>query len=105
MTGPLPTPDLNDFANYVVKPELARVAGAGRIEVLATDTREIEVVLDPAKLGATGISVSEVAEALKAQNQLVPVGRLAEGGQQHLSLASGLWTSPADIAAAPILVK
>ena len=105
MTGPLPTPDLNDFANYVVKPELARVPGAGRIEVLATDTREIEVVLDPDKLAATGIGVGDVVEALKAQNELVPVGRFAEGGQQHLSLASGLWTSPEDIAAAPILVK
>jgi len=105
MTGPLPTPDLNDFANYVVKPELARVPGAGRIEVLATDTREIEVVLDPDKLAATGIGVGDVVDALKAQNELVPVGRFAEGGQQHLSLASGLWTSPEDIAAAPILVK
>jgi hydrophobe/amphiphile efflux-1 (HAE1) family protein len=105
MSGPLPTPDLNDFANYVVKPELARVPGAGRIEVLASDTREIEVVLDPDKLAATGIGVGDVADALKAQNELVPVGRFAEGGQQHLSLASGLWTSLEDIAAAPILVK
>src|SRR5512147_1805302 len=39
MTGPLPTPDLNDFATYVVRPELARVPGAGQIEVLASDTR------------------------------------------------------------------
>ena len=105
MTGPLATADLNDYATYVVKPELARVPGAGRIEVLASDTREIEVVLDPTKLAATGLAVTDVADALKAENQLLPVGRFAQGGQQHLSLASGLWTSPADIAAAPIMVK
>jgi len=29
MTGNLPTADLNDLATYVVKPELARVPGAG----------------------------------------------------------------------------
>src|SRR3954465_12393998 len=105
MTGPLPTPDLNDYAKTVVKPELARVPGAGNIEVLASDTREIEVVLEPTKLAAAGLAVPDVADALKAQNQLLPVGRFPEAGQQHLSLASGLWSSTADIANAPLIVK
>ncbi len=43
LTGSLPTPDLYDYANFVVKPEIARVPGAGIIEVQASDTREIEV--------------------------------------------------------------
>ena len=105
MTGSLPTPDLNDFATYVVKPELARVPGAGRIEVLSSDSREIEVALDPTRLSAAGLSVVDVADALKAQNQLLPVGRFPQSGQQHLSLASGLWQSPEQIADAPVLVK
>jgi len=105
LTGPLATPELNDYATYIVRPELARVPGAGRIEVLATDTREIEVILDPARLAAAGLAVTDVAEALKAQNQLLPVGRFPQGGQTHLSLASGLWTSPDQIATAPVIVK
>ena len=105
MTGSLPTPDLNDFATYVVKPELARVPGVGRIEVLSSDSREIEVALDPTRLSAAGLSVVDVADALKAQNQLLPVGRFPQSGQQHLSLASGLWQSPEQIADAPVLIK
>jgi multidrug efflux pump subunit AcrB len=105
MTGSLPTPDLNDFATYVVKPELARVPGTGRIDVLSSDSREIEVVLDPTRLSAAGLSVVDVADALKAQNQLLPVGRFPQSGQQHLSLASGLWRSPEQIADAPVVVK
>jgi CzcA family heavy metal efflux pump len=105
LTGSVPTPELNDYAVYVIRPELARVPGAGHIETLASDTREIEIVLDPGKLAAAGLSVSDVARALRAQNQLEPVGRFAEAGQQHLALASGLWKSPEDIAAAPVLVK
>src|SRR5262245_52950250 len=73
MTGSVPTADLNDYATYVVKPEIARVPGAGVIEVLSSDTREIEVVLDPAKLTAANLSVSDVSDALKTQNTLVPV--------------------------------
>jgi CzcA family heavy metal efflux pump len=105
LTGGLPTAELNDYAVYVMKPALARVPGTGQIEVLSSDTREIEVVLDPLKLNAAGLTVSDVAEKLKAQNQLVPVGRFAESGLQHLALASGLWTNVSQITDAPILAK
>ena len=105
MTGNLPTADLNDLASYVVKPDLARVPGAGQIEVLASDSREVEVVLDPARLTAEGLTVTDVAEALRAQNLVQPVGRFEEGGQQHLALASGLWKNLDDIAQAPIVMK
>ena len=106
LTGTLPTADLNDYALYVIRPALARVPGAGHIEVLASDTREIEVILDPAKLTAAGLTVGDVADALKAQNQLQPVGRFAETGLQHLALASGLWTIVDQTSPhAPVLVK
>ena len=105
MTGSLPTADLFDYATYVVKPELARVPGAGTIEILASDTREIEVILDPAKMTAAGLTVVDVSDALNAENQLVPVGRFQQSGLQNLSLASGLWKNLDDIANAPILVK
>jgi len=105
LSGDLPTPELNDFALYVMRPALARVPGAGIIEVLASDTREIQVVLDPLKLTSAGLTVTDVSKALKAQNRLLPVGRFTESGQQNLSLASGLWTTVDQIAAAPVLVK
>ena len=105
MTGNLPTADLNDYATYVVRPELARVPGAGQIEVLASDSREIEVILDPARLTAANLTVRDVSDALRTQNQLQPVGRFNESGQQHLSLASGLWKNADQIADAPVLAK
>src|SRR3954471_12195353 len=105
LTGSLPTAELNDYALYVMRPALARVPGAGAIEVLSSDTREIEVVLDPLKLNSAGLTVSDVSEKLRSQNQLLPVGRFAESGQQHLALASGQWTSIEQIGASPIIVK
>jgi multidrug efflux pump subunit AcrB len=105
MTGALPTADLFDYATYVLKPELARVPGAGAIEVLASDTREIEVILDPSRMNAAGLTVVDVSDALNAQNTLLPVGRFQQSGLQHLALASGLWKNLDDIGNAPILVK
>src|SRR6185369_12250946 len=91
LTGALPTSDLYDYANFVVKPEIARVPGAGIIEVQASDTREVEVVLDPTRLAAAELTVVDVADALKAQNTVEPVGRLPESGHQNLMTAGGLW--------------
>ncbi|HTM31863.1 MAG TPA: efflux RND transporter permease subunit [Vicinamibacterales bacterium] len=104
LTGTLPTADLYDYANYVAKPEIARVPGAGLIDVQASDTREIEVILDPGRLAATGLTVVDVSDALKAQNAMLPVGRFQEGGLQHLTLANGLWTDPSQIADAPVKI-
>ncbi len=105
LTGPLPVADLHDYATTVVKPAIARVPGAGLTEVQASDTREIEVVLDPGRLAAASLTVVDVADALKAQNMVAPVGRLDEGGQQHLALASAVWTSVDQIAQAPVRVS
>jgi multidrug efflux pump subunit AcrB len=70
------------------------------IDVQASDTAEIEVILDPTRLAAGQLTVVDVADALKAQNTLLPVGRFQEGGLQHLTLATGLWKNTEQIAAA-----
>lgn len=105
LSGPISAAELYDYAFYVMRPRLARVAGAGQVSVSASDTREIEVVADPAKLLAAGLTVHDVAEKLKAANQLAPVGRYATGGVQQLVLASGLWPSIGDIAQTPVSVR
>ena len=54
LTGGLSSADLRDYGFYVMRPALARVPGVGRVEILSSDTREIEVIADPAKLVAAG---------------------------------------------------
>jgi CzcA family heavy metal efflux pump len=105
LTGPLPDADLRDYAFYVVRPALARVPGVGRLEVSASDEREIEVVADPARLMAARLTVQDVSEALRAANILAPVGRYNAAGRQHLVLASGLWASAAEIERTPVAVR
>ena len=105
LTGGLPTPDLNDYAFFVIRPAVARVPGVGRVEVAATDTREIEVVTDPDRLLAANLTVDDVVTALRAANRLAPVGRYAAAGLEHLVLASALWGSAADIGRTPVAVR
>jgi CzcA family heavy metal efflux pump len=105
LTGGLPTPDLNDYAFYVIRPAMARVQGVGRVEVSSSDAREIQVVAAPDRLLASGLTVDDVVTALRTSNRLAPVGRYAAGGLEHLVLASGLWSSAAEIARTPVAVR
>ena len=105
LTGPLSPADLYDYAFYVIRPALSRVAGVGHVGVLSSDTREIEVVVDPARLLAAQLTVDDVALALKSANLLQPVGHYPENGLQRLVVASGLWQSVDDIGDTPVLVK
>ena len=105
VTGGLSSADLRDYGFYVIRPALARVAGVGRIEVLSSDTREIEVITDPRKLVSAGLTVGDVAAALRAANTLAPVGRFTETGIQHLVLGSGLWDSISAIGETPVVVQ
>ena len=82
LSGGLQPADLYDYAFYVMRPAISRVAGVGNVAVLASDTREIEVIADPARLTAAGLKIGDVADALKAANQLQPVGRYNAGGLQ-----------------------
>jgi CzcA family heavy metal efflux pump len=105
LTGNLPGADLRDDAFFIVRPALSRVPGVGRVEVMASDSREIQVVPEPARLFAAGLTVHDVAEALRKANQLAPVARYTAAGRQTLVLASGLFSSPEQIAQTPVVVR
>ena len=105
ITGRLPAADLRDYGFYVMRPTIARVPGVGRVEVLSSDTREVEVIVDPARMLAARLTVGDVATALKQTNLLVPAGRVPESGLQHLLLASGQWASEEEIGSTPVVVK
>jgi CzcA family heavy metal efflux pump len=105
LTGSVSAADLYDYAFYVMRPRLARVAGAGQVAVASSDTREIEVVVDPARLLTAGLTVHDVSERLHAVNTLAPVGRYTSGGVQPLVLGSGLWPSIDAIGQTPVSVR
>jgi len=89
VTGDLPPADVRDVAMFQLRPLLSRIDGISRVDVSATDEREVSVIVDPSKLGAVRVTLDEVSEALKNTNQIVSVGRLPKDYKQYLVLATG----------------
>ncbi|MGO9641484.1 MAG: efflux RND transporter permease subunit [Candidatus Acidiferrales bacterium] len=93
LSGNVPAADLNDYGTYVLKPLFSRVPGVGGIEVQASDTREVSVIVDPQKMLAHHLSLVDIADRLKATNEIASVGRLQKDYQQYLILANSQFTN------------
>jgi CzcA family heavy metal efflux pump len=104
---------LTDLANYVVRPQLARLPGVAIVGVAGGKTREFHVTIDPEKLTAHNVSAQQVAEAIRNSNIIVSPGLIEENHQLELALISGQARRPdelngivvATVNNAPVLVS
>ncbi len=89
---------LYDIARYQIKPVISRVPGVGRVDVQGSDVREIEVVADPARLAAAGLTYDDLASAIKQGISVDAVGRVAADYKQYLVISAQEATSAEDVA-------
>jgi CzcA family heavy metal efflux pump len=93
LNGDVPGQDLRDQAFYVMKPLISRVPGVGIIEVQASDTRQVQVIVDPQKMVAHRLSLPDIADKLKATNEVTSVGKLPKDYLQYLVLTTSQFTT------------
>lgn len=78
---------LYDLARYQLRPLLSSVNGVARIEVIGGAQQEYRVTVDPARLIAYGLTLTDVAQALSAANVVTAVGRLEDHYKLYLAIA------------------
>jgi multidrug efflux pump subunit AcrB len=88
---------LYEIARYQIRPVLSRVPGVGRVDVQASDIREIEVIADPVRLSEQGLSYDDLANAIKVSTSVNAVGRVAQDYKQYLVVTAQEATSAEDI--------
>ncbi len=71
--------DLTQFVSKEIQEKVQTVDGVGDVQIYGGRTRQIRVYLNPDKLRAYNLSVTDVNSAITAQNQELPSGRLNEG--------------------------
>ncbi|HTM21006.1 MAG TPA: efflux RND transporter permease subunit [Kofleriaceae bacterium] len=77
--------DLTKLADDTVADRIQRVKGVGAVDLIGARDREIQVLVKPDKLAGFGLTVQDVASALKMQNVELPAGRV-EQGQRELAV-------------------
>ncbi len=74
--GGLDPRQLYDLAFNTVEPQLERIPGVSQAFVRGGLVRELNVNVDPHKLGATGLTLQNLVDAITKYNALLPSGSL-----------------------------
>jgi len=77
--------EVTEIADKRIKRQLEAVKDVGAITLVGDRKREIQIVVDPNRLTAYGLSIAQVNAAIKRQNVEVPGGRITwEKGEEGL---------------------
>ncbi len=80
--------ELRDMALYQIRPILSAIPGVAKVDVLGGAIAEYQVLVDPARLNALGLSLNDIATALSAANVIQAIGRLEQNYKLYLLLAN-----------------
>ena len=93
---------VSDIADKLVKRRLENVPGVGAVNLVGEAKREIQVVVDRARLESYGLSLVEVVDALRTQNVDAPVGTADRGSSEAMVRVAARGVSAAQIADIPV---
>lgn len=82
--------------NQVADP-LARLPGVGSVNLFGGLDRQINIRLDPARLGAYGLVFDEVAAVLARENLTLPAGNVQVGTMDYTIRVPGEYGTPEEI--------
>lgn len=85
----IPLPQLNELAVYQIRPRLLQVPGVAQVKTQSAQSREFAVEVNPERLSALHLSLSQVATAVQQTNQVSVVGRSIQDRQQALIMGTG----------------
>jgi heavy metal efflux system protein len=105
--------DLKILNDWMIVRQYRSVAGVADDSPLGGETMQYQVLVDPARLAATGLSVGDVVSALGANNSNTGGGFYSEGGQFYYVRGLGRVSTLEDIGnvvlathnGTPVLVK
>lgn len=86
-----------ETAEFLIKPRLEQLEGVSRVEIRGGDDEEISVEIDPEKASSLNITLSEIAQAIKNNNEFAPGGTIKKDKFRYTLKIEGEIKSPADI--------
>src|SRR5882757_314321 len=78
---------MRDLALYQLRPLLTGISGVATIGVSGGSDEEFQVIVDPNRLIASGVSIDDVAKAVGANNILQAVGRIEDHYKLYLAVS------------------
>ncbi|MEJ7699665.1 MAG: efflux RND transporter permease subunit [Pyrinomonadaceae bacterium] len=81
ISAPRNVVELTDLVQNQILERIENAEGVGEVQIFGGRQREIKIYVNPDRLRAFNLSVTEVGNALRAQNQELPGGSVKEGSR------------------------
>ncbi|MEO6486766.1 MAG: efflux RND transporter permease subunit, partial [Thermoanaerobaculia bacterium] len=102
VSGPGSQRDISEYVDKNLRRRLETVYGVGQVLVVGARPRQINVIVDNAKLASQGLTAAHVVAALQAQNIQIPGGKVEQGARDLTLRTYGRVDSPDDFGNIPI---
>ena len=98
ITGEKSPLELREISHRIIKDEIEKIEGVAQAEISGGEEREILVEIDQARLQASGVSLINVVDFLKAANLNYPAGTIKEAFYEYLVRTMGEFKEVKEIA-------
>ncbi|MBI1285624.1 MAG: CusA/CzcA family heavy metal efflux RND transporter [Thiobacillus sp.] len=95
--SPMDAIALREIQEWIIKPQLAQVEGIAEVNTFGGFNKQYHVTPDPRRLLQYGITLEQLAEALRKNNDNRGAGYIERNGQQLLVRSPGQLASISDI--------
>ena len=82
--APMSAVELTNWADQFLKKRLENVRGAGSVSLIGGTKREINIYLNPQAMESLGITADQVVNAVRNENQDLPVGAIRSLTQERV---------------------
>jgi hydrophobic/amphiphilic exporter-1 (mainly G- bacteria), HAE1 family len=96
LSGDRSSRELTELADKIVKVQIERSPGVGEVDIYGGLKRAISIWIDPDRLAAYQIPITQVREAIVRQNANIPGGNVTTRLQEQTLRTLGRLTDPAE---------
>ena len=94
--APMSSAELTNWSDQVLKKRLENVRGAGAVTIVGGTKREINIYLNPQALESFGVTAEQVVNAVKSENQDLPIGSIRSLAQERVVKIDARMKRPED---------
>ncbi len=105
LTGPQPPMDHRTVADWTIRRRLLAVPGVAQVIPIGGDVRQYQVLADPARMLATGVTLGEVLAAAEGSNANAAGGVYMDRGQEYVIRGIGRIQNAGDVARTVVAVR
>ena len=81
ISAPRPVMELTELVENLIQERIESADGVGEVFMWGSRAKQVKIFIDPNRLRAFNLSVTDVTNAVRSQNQEMPGGNLIEGAR------------------------